>query len=918
MSGRTRRTMRIVGGTLYAALVVVIAAAIASWLYRVLWLPQPEILELTVQGHEVKLLEPRALWLLLAAPVVLTLQWFNLTDFHWFQRILNVMLRLALLAALVVALARPSVSRFDSKLCTVYLVDVSESVPDEVLVQARDIVQAGQASRGTHQVSLVTFAARPQVVPMPPGAGEVAPIRRHAGEDAGLASDPSAALRLSYGLCPQDHIKRAVLITDGNQNRGNLAAEAATAAEFGVRLYTWEIPFEPAPEIMVRDLELPDDVRLSEPFTMIADIYSNRDTTARLDLTQNEFRDALGQQVELTRGVNRIELTAEVYEPGFRRFTLEVRPDGEDRFEDNNTYVRTVTVEGRPRVLYVEGESRSRTYLSRALDRERNDLANFDLEVRDQHGFPNSVEEMANFDLIILSDVHANDISRSAMSAVRTWVRELGGGFIMVGGERSFGPGGWDNTPLEEISPVTFDMERQRDMPSLAIMLVIDRSGSMDGIKLEMAKDAARAVVDLLGPQDSVGVIAFDDRPETVVRMQSASNRSRIRADIGRIGSGGGTDIFPALQEAFLEMMTTRARLKHVIVLTDGQAPWDGIADLASAMRAEGMTVSSVAVGREADRALLEMVAELGGGRFHATNDPNNIPQIFMQETTQVARTNLVEEPFRAVPVRRGQALRGINWESAPYLLGYVQTQARRGAEVYLETERGDPLYARWRVGLGRVAVFTSDIKNRWAVEWVRSSMYPQFWAQVVRDLMRVETEDTLDMDATIRDGVARIVVDAIDSGDRFVNGLESTVEVIGPDGSRESLELQQVAAGLYEATYELPAYGPYRLEAEHTLDGDTVAVSFGALTWPYPDEYQTFEPRVETGRRAAALTGGGIDPTPDELWDPGDELTEYRDELWPHALFAALALFVLDLLMRRVRLFGRRPIAWRSVLPSA
>ncbi|MCA9607651.1 MAG: VWA domain-containing protein [Myxococcales bacterium] len=479
MSARTRRTMRIVGATLYAALVVVIAAAIASWLYRVLWLPQPEILELTVRGHEVKLLEPRALWLLLAAPVVLSLQWFNLTDFHWFQRILNVLLRLALLAALVAALARPSVSRFDSKLCTVYLVDVSASVPDEVLVQARDIVQAGQASRGTHQVSLVTFAARPQVVPMPPGAGEVAPIRRHAGEDAGLASDPSAALRLSYGLCPQDHIKRAVLITDGNQNRGNLAAEAATAAEFGVRLYTWEIPFEPAPEIMVRDLELPDDVRLSEPFTMIADIYSNRDTTARLDLTQNEFRDIRGQQVELIRGVNRIELTAEVYEPGFRRFTLEVRPEGEDRFEDNNTYVRTVTVEGRPRVLYVEGESRSRTYLSRALDRERNDLANFDLEVRDQHGFPNSVEEMANFDLIILSDVHANDISRSAMSAVRTWVRELGGGFIMVGGERSFGPGGWDNTPLEEISPVTFDMERQRDMPSLAIMLVIDRSGSM-------------------------------------------------------------------------------------------------------------------------------------------------------------------------------------------------------------------------------------------------------------------------------------------------------------------------------------------------------------------------------------------------------------------------------------------------------
>ena len=374
----------------------------------------------------------------------------------------------------------------------------------------------------------------------------------------------------------------------------------------------------------------------------------------------------------------------------------------------------------------------------------------------------------------------------------------------------------------------------------------------------------------------------------------------------------------PALTEAYVELSTRSARLKHVIVLSDGAAPWDGLADLTGAMRSDGMTVSSVAVGGDADRSLLEMISELGGGRFYATNDPNNIPQIFVQETSTVARTNLVEEPFRAQPARRSQALRGIDWSATPYLLGYVQTRARRRAEVLLETERGDPLLARWRLGLGRVAVFTSDVKNRWAVEWVRNRVYPQFWAQVIRDLMRVEADEELAMRADVHEGVVRIVVDAIDASDRFINGLESTVEVTLPDGGGELVSLSQTAAGRYEGTFELSTYGSYLLSAEHEADGATVATSFGSFTYPYADEYLSFEPNWDLGRRAASLTGGSIDPSPSELWDPHGEEIEYRKELWPYALFCALLLFIFDLLFRRVRVLSREPVRWNSVVPRA
>ena len=234
-----------------------------------------------------------------------------------------------------------------------------------------------------------------------------------------------------------------------------------------------------------------------------------------------------------------------------------------------------------------------------------------------------------------------------------------------------------------------------------------------------------------------------------------------------------------------------------------------------------------------------------------------------------------------------------------------------------LETERGEPLFAIWRQGLGRVAVFTSDIKNRWAVEWVRNPIYPQFWAQVVRDMMRVETEDELAMTATLEEGRARVVVDAIDENDRFINGLTSTMQVGGPSGESLEMQLEQTAAGRYEADFEISEFGTWELQIEHELDGDTVAVSREALTSPYPDEYLAIEPNPALAGRVAALTRGGINPEPAELWDPGDEEREFRTELWPWALAVALALFVLDLLFRRVRFFGRRSISWGEARTS-
>ena len=907
------------GTALDAVYVVAVIAvwALAAWAY-VHFVAPPDVDTLSVkydEGRTLEMLSPRWLAVALVVPALWLLRKWSLSDLPWLQQLLNVTLRSLIVLSLCLAATQIVITEYDSHVSTVVLVDVSESVPDSLIEAAQKHIQSLYDARGENELRVITFAKDAHEVPIAPGAQYVPVLTRHSGGGAGLESNLDTALRLAYGLFPTDHLKRALIISDGNLNRGDVLSEAYNAARYGVRLYSRALDYEREDEVLIREVDFPENILANEPFHIVVDVFSTYDGEIRLDMTQNEFRDIRGRRFDVRAGqVEQLDIVAEVYEPGRRTFEIEIDAEP-DRFSDNNRIVHTIEVAGRPQVLYVEGESRRRTYLQRALDDERNPRVNFDLDVRTSGGFPSNESEMELFDLIILSDVEARSLSRSAMSALERYVRG-GGSFLMVGGENSFGPGGYAGTTMEDLLPVTFEGRRRESMPSVALMIAIDRSGSMDGIKLEMAKDAARATVELLGPQDQVGVIAFDTDAREIVGLQSASNRARIQREIGRITIGGGTDVYPALETAYLDLVTTRARVKHVILLTDGEAPYEGIPELVSQMRADRISVSTVGVGSDADRTLLEMIADISGGRSYYTRSAQSIPQIFIQETNQVTRTNFVEEPFRPVVESNSPATRGIDFSTVPYLLGYVSTRAKNGATVSLETEQGDPLYAFWRYGRGRAAVFTSDCKNRWMVEWVRDPVYPRFWAQVARHLMRNRRSDdeTMEMDVSVVAGHGVVAVDAIGDDDSFINGLESVVSVTGPDGETEEITLSQQAAGRYEARFDLASYGSYLLEGMHRLDGADFAVSLASLSNPYPDEYLAVADDQSVIEQAVAVGGGETQPSIEALFDPGDEKTPSERDIWPFFVFAALGLLIVDVLFRRVRVYGRTALDWGKV----
>ena len=919
-------------------------------------------LSLRLGGQVLVVAQPQALLLLAFLPWLWPALRVTLTDMSRLQLGLQLGLRSLLATALVLALGRPALLGERAKVSAVALVDVSDSMSEQQLAAAGQAVEELRrlaAQRGD-ELHLVTFGGRPRLLPLPPADQPLPPLRDPgsrpgAGEGppgpgpAAARTDPSAtnlqaALQLSYGLHSPDTLPRVLIFSDGNQTEGDVLAEAQAARARGVRVGYFPLAAEPQPEVLVRELRLaggPDadtQLKVGAPFTLEAEIYASPAQRARVTLYQNDVENPGDghRDLELAPGRNLVRFRSEPQTPGYVNYRVKVSaippadepkaPPLRDLFAGNNQALLSLAVKGRPRVLYIEGDPPSRGYLEQALTHE-----NIDVEARNPYGLPRSVKELLPYDLVLLSDTSATLVGQAQMLAIESYVRDYGGGFIMTGGENSFGSGGYQGTQLEKLLPVRFDQEKKRDQPSLGLVLCIDRSGSMSGPKLELAKDAARATAELLGADDLIGVVAFDSQATPLVRLQRAQNRVRISSDISRLVAGGGTQLLPPLQEAYQQLVSAPAKIKHVILLTDGQAEYQGIIDLVDQMVASKITVSTVGVGSGADQTLLTAIAEHGNGRFYYTQDANSIPKIFTKETTQVARSALVEERVRPQVQKYVELLDGVGIEGAPPLRGYVATKPKPLAEVILVSPQGEPLLARWRQGLGQAVAFTSDVKNRWAVDWLRWPGYAKFWAQLVRSTMRHDARargQGYELQAVSTPPYVKVRVDAVASDDRFVSSLDTQLEVIAPTAGLPGLPggkgevvlrapMQVTAPGRYEAELRLPRTGAFLLRAIHRSKaaqpgavGPVVAESWGTLALSYPREYLALPPDLELLSRVAAASLGTRYASAAAALDPGDEKIRYLRALWTWLCGAAIGLLLLDVLLRRVRMFGYRPLS--------
>ncbi len=886
-----------------------VVAAVAIWFAISAWIGDRTAIPVDVGAKPITLLAPDWLHLVAIIPAFFVLRVLSLTDLSVLQQVVQASLRSLVIAGIAIALARPSWITQTNKVSTVVLIDVSDSISDKQLSAAKDYVDQIESKVGDGNLQLVTFAEKPTAVRKPEGQKLSAAIARHAGGGAG--TDIQSAMQLAYGLFPDGYLPRIVMVTDGNQTEGDAAVEAYRARDLHVPVSWRTFDQDKTSEVRVVGVTVPDDIKVGQPFDVTAEVWSTEKQNVTLALQQDEFPNGLEPQktLDLHEGKNIVKFKSDAKRAGATTYRLRLAKFEHDTEPQNNQAVMTAPVKGKPSVLYVEGgilrEPGAASYLKKALEHE-----NIDVEVRGPTGIPTDPKALEKYDLVIVSDVPAYLMGNASMLALDRYVKELGGGLIMAGGEDSFGSGGYENTMVENMMPVRFDSTKTSEQPDVALVLVIDRSGSMQGQKIEAAKEAARATAEVLNPNDYIAVVAFDSEAQVFVRPTRAGAKNRISMDIAKLSAGGGTNILPGLREAKEILDSINAKVKHVILMTDGEAPIDGIADLVGQMRDERITVSCVGV-QGADKNLLSMIADTGEGRLYMVEDIGALPKIFMKETQEAEKSQLVEDLVRVRIAKRVEAIEGTGVENAPPLHGYVTTKPKPTSETILISDLGEPVLARWRYGAGTSVAWTSDVKNRWSVDWIRWGGYPKFWAQVVRSSMRRKIYDSYDLFAKVADGRAQVTVDAIDSGDKFVNELDTDLEVIDPATNKvaQTIPMAQTAAGRYTADFKIQRYGSYLLKAVHKRDGKTVAESLGAVALSYPLEYLRTTPDLEPLEHAAQVSGGMNQAEPAKLWDPGKESVDYTQDLWPYVLLGVVGLFLLDLYSKRVRLFGYRTI---------
>jgi Ca-activated chloride channel family protein len=842
-------------------------------------------------------------WLVIGALLAVSLLYasrVSLVDFTERQRRLSLWTRALIVLLLATAAAGLTWYRRAVDYYVVIAVDRSASVGPEARRLADLMVNRFQQALEGQRLAVIEFAARPGPVQEWPFTQRTDASSESNSPDEPLETDLAAAVDAARAAIPPGHVAHLVLVTDGQQTQGDVLTSVASA---DMPVSTIALPPREQPEVQISEVHVPAEVKVGEPFYVDAVINANQPTNAQIELYSNDLRVELGEsgQVELRAGENQVRLRQQLDAAQSVTYTARVRAASDTRLDDN-TASAMVVVAGRPRVLLVDREVDSVDGLRWAWEDQE-----ITVDVVPPSGLPSSLAELIGYDAIVLSDVPASEMSPAQQQWLRQYVEVWGGGLLMLGGEQSFGLGGYDKTPLAAILPVRSDREQEREKPSLAMVLVIDRSGSMGGLKLDLAKDAARGTAELLGPRDQLGVVAFDDDAYWVSPLRSAADRRAVIDRINRLSSAGGTNLYPALAEALTALRSAAAKLKHVIVLSDGiSAPAD-FDRLVAEMVAQQIVVSTVAVGDQADRTRLQKIAQQGSGRYYECDDPRAIPQIFAQETIMASQSAIDEEPFLPRAVRATSVLRGIDLTSIPLLLGHVVTRAKATSEVILVSEKGDPILAWWRYGLGMVLAFTSDAKARWATEWLSWPDFSAFWTQSLRHVMRQTKQEGGQLHISRRGGVTRVTLELLDGDDAFVNLAQTRLSLLRPgeDDRPQELVMQQTAPGTYVAEFQSHVPGLYFLDVvSRTGEQLRFRQSMGTFVG-YPDELRLRPPDTVLLQQIAVRSGGWVNPTPDRVLMTTTTGPLQAVPLWRALVTLALMLWLVDVALRRLDWFS-------------
>jgi Mg-chelatase subunit ChlD len=904
--------------------------------------------------------QPWFLLLLVLLPVIWVVGWRSLSGLNRSQFWLAIGIRSAVLIALVCAMAEIQLVRLSQRIVALFVIDQSTSVAAAERQQAFAYAGAAVAKHRDpivhDEAGVIVFGAEAQIEHPPSEFGSL-PNGLQSTLDDGR-TNLAAALRLAKASFPAGAARRIVVLSDGNQNVGSALIEARDLTADGIGIDVAPLAHGAQGDIVVERVVAPAGIRAGAPFEVqvVVDYrlppeneFSKappNEVQGKLSILRNASGHAhlVGEEnVTLRPGKQLFQFRQQLTESAFYTYEAKFVPTDArlDHYSQNNVASAFTHLQGQGRVLLIVNSEHPTEFDGLATLLRKHEL---EVTIQPTNALFTSLAELQNYDCVVLGNVprttgvqaaEVHHFTDEQVTMLVKNVEQMGAGMVMIGGPASFGAGDWANTELEKALPVDLQVKNAKVSAVSALMLVIDKSGSMAGDKLESSKAAAVEAVHRLGPMDYVGLIAFDDGHEEVIKLQKVGDQAhRIKARIKRLGPGGGTNMESGVKRGYDQLTRSTASVKHMIILTDGQTAGSGYQRLASDMRKRNITTSTVAVGADASKSLLQEIATRGDGKYYQATNPKALPGIFTREVRRVVRPVVYESESGLTPIRQQahEILVGID-SPPPPITGYVLTTLKENPLVeapLLAPQPSSPnntLLATWTYGLGRTVAFTTDSGQRWSSGWSNWSDRDKLFVQMVRWSMRpLLDQGNFTVNAQVRDGTLEVNVQALTSAGDFVNNLSMTGGVTGADNqSQAELEFAQAGPGRYVAKVPLEKSGTYLIgiqpgpglgvlrtgvniassaEFRETTANESLLVSIAAMS-PLGGKPGEVIRLPEDSAHWSQFAGPNIfrrDLT------PGRSLTG----VWPVVVLISACLFFFDVFNRRVQ------IPWDSLISVA
>lgn len=823
--------------------------------------------------------------------IILLIEWILYKNRNSsFKKVFIRTLRLITVSLVILALFNPELKKFNKKITTVFAIDTSDSVRNSEETIKNFINEALKTKSDKDYVGIINFGKYSSV------QKSISKEIENIDFDSLIDKDSTnieEALQLS-SIIMEDGNKNIVLISDGQQNSGDMLQQSKLLNNQNIKLNVYPIQTAINKEVQITDISVPKYINKGVSTDITIKVDSLNDTNAKINLYKNN-KLILQPDVSVYKGENRFVFTDTSDMNGFNLYKAELITDN-DTFKQNNIAYNGTYVNDVAQILILDNDNSGAEIEKILLN------SNINVKRQQANTAPTKLNELLSYNAIVLADVNIYSLSDEFINALENYVKTQGGGLLVTGGTNSFALGGYRNTTLEKILPVEMQLKDESEQPDLGMMIIADRSGSMgvsnSGLsKIDLLKEAIIHSIDNLDIKDSLGVIAFDDQPIWITEFKKiGTNKEEIKKQVSQISLGGGTSILPALNLGYNTLVKANTKSKHIILITDGQAEQSGYNPFISKMNENNITLSTIAIGDDADTRLLKNIAQRANGRYYHSTAFTDLPEIFAKETSLAGKNYINNRVFYPKLADYSDITKDIN--KLPILKGYISSTAKPRADVILESDTNEPVLATWQYGLGKTAAWTCDIDNNWSSEWLNSDEGVSILKNTISSILKNNFSANIEINIETNGNKTNLIVE--NKSDKSIKSVKATIT--NPDMNEISLDLALTQPQVYEAKFDSQITGSYisNIQIEYEDGGSEFTNSLININYSSEYDLRNFYTNEVLLKKSAQITGGRILNSPKEVFNTNNQTAYTKMNINIILLIVALVVFLFEIAVRR------------------